>query len=208
MDKDYWNNYYKKNISPKSPSPFALDIYPYLKDNKKLLELGCGNGRDSIFFGGGNTKLTVLAIDQSEIAIENLKKENHKNITFIKDNFINSKIFETHKFDYVYSRFTLHSITENEQEELLDNVSKVINKDGMLFIEARSVKDTIYGLGEQVGLNEYIYNEHYRRFIVLDELINSIEKRGFKIIFGKQSDNWAIHGLENPIVIRIHAQKI
>lgn len=33
MDKDYWNNYYKKNISPKSPSPFALDIYPYLKDN-------------------------------------------------------------------------------------------------------------------------------------------------------------------------------
>ena len=59
----------------------------------------------------------------------------------------------------------------------------------MLFIEARSVKDTIYGLGEQVGLNEYIYNEHYRRFIVLDELINSIEKRGFKIIFGKQSDN-------------------
>ncbi len=50
MDKKYWNEYYKKDNAPKQPSYFAMNIVYMLKPNKKMLELGCGNGRDSVFF--------------------------------------------------------------------------------------------------------------------------------------------------------------
>ncbi len=205
MDKDYWNNYYKKNISPKEPSDFAKEIVNQLDCNKNLLEIGCGNGRDSIFFSKHN--LNIFSIDQSEIAIEELKKQNYKNITFIKDNFVDSDIFNTNTFDYVYSRFTLHSISENEQNKLLDNIYKALNNGGMLFIEARSINDTIYGYGTEVEKNAFIYNDHYRRFINIEELTSLLQEKGFEIVFAKESNNWAIYKNENPVVIRIYAKK-
>ena len=205
MDKEYWNNYYKKNIAPNEPSTFAKEVIKSLSPNKSLLEIGCGNGRDSIFFGKNN--LNVVSIDQAEVIIEKLKNENHNNIKFVNDNFINSNIFNTYKFDYVYSRFTLHSISEEEQEELLNNVYNVLNKDGILFIEARSINDGIYGLGEKVSRNAFVYNNHYRRFLDINELILSLKNKGFEILFSQESDNLAIYKNENPVVIRLYAKK-
>lgn len=205
MDKEYWNDYYKKDIAPKNPSFFAKEILNKLTSNKSLLEIGCGNGRDSIFFGKNDLKVT--SIDQAKVIIEKLKSENHKNIEFINDNFINSTIYNTHKFDYVYSRFTLHSIRDEEQDELLNNIYKVLNYDGILFIEARSINDNIYGLGENVGKNAYIYNNHYRRFLDINELTLQLENKGFEILFAKESNNWAVYKDEDPIVIRLYAKK-
>jgi tRNA1(Val) A37 N6-methylase TrmN6 len=49
-DKEYWENYYKKNFKLSEPSTFIHFASSYIKNNKKLIELGCGNGKDSIFF--------------------------------------------------------------------------------------------------------------------------------------------------------------
>ena len=49
-DKEYWTNYYADNSKPTDASTFAEFILPYLDENKDLIELGCGNARDSIFF--------------------------------------------------------------------------------------------------------------------------------------------------------------
>ena len=72
MDYKYWNEYYKKNIAPNEPSKFAKDILKYLDSGKKLIELGCGNGRDAMFLANNN--ISVVAIDQSESSINNLKQ--------------------------------------------------------------------------------------------------------------------------------------
>ena len=68
MDYKYWNEYYKKNIAPNEPSKFAKDILKYLDSGKKLIELGCGNGRDAMFLANNN--ISVVAIDQSESSIQ------------------------------------------------------------------------------------------------------------------------------------------
>ena len=49
-DKEYWVKYYKVNSKPAEASSFAEFILPKLDVNKNLIELGCGNDRDSIFF--------------------------------------------------------------------------------------------------------------------------------------------------------------
>lgn len=204
MDYKYWNSYYAKQQTPLKPTQFAKDIIGYLKYDKKLLELGCGNGRDSIYFRSNN--LEVSSVDQSDIAIQNLK-EKHKDIEFVVDNFITTKLFNK-KFDYIYSRFTLHSITAEEEKILLRNVYESLSDKGMFFIEARSVKDEIYGLGEEVDRNVFIYNGHRRRFIVMEELIGSIKEVGFEIIVQKEADNLAVYKEENPVVVRLVCKKI
>lgn len=181
MDKEYWIEYYKKEITPLEPSKFAIDIVNNFEKGKHLLELGCGNGRDSVFFG--KRGINVLAIDQASSAINKLNEHNYENVIFAADNFVNSSLLEDEAFDYVYSRFVLHSITDEEQKIVLRNSYRALKSKGLLCIEVRSVKDDIYGLGEEIGHNKYVYNGHSRRFIVMKELISELEEIGFKVIF-------------------------
>ena len=53
----YWDIYYKNNNVPLEPTSFAKYCLPLIKKKSNFLELGCGNGRDSIFFARNNTKL-------------------------------------------------------------------------------------------------------------------------------------------------------
>jgi len=206
MDYQYWNNYYNKDEAPKEPSQFAKDILSYLEEDKKLIELGCGNGRDAVYFSQNGVH--VVAIDQSELSIYNLQKNNSNNrIKFIADDFIETDMLKESEHDYVYSRFTMHSITEEEEDVVLNRVYSTLKKEGMLLIEVRSVKDDIYGLGREVAKNTYIYNEHCRRFIVIEELIDKLESIGFEIIFANEGKDYAKYKDENPIVIRIIAKK-
>ena len=46
----YLNEYYAKDRSQKLPSDFAKFVLEYMQKGKQLIDLGCGNGRDSIFF--------------------------------------------------------------------------------------------------------------------------------------------------------------
>ena len=79
---DIWNNVYRNDASffGDAPSTFALDCYEEFKKHrvKKILELGCGQGRDSIFFASNN--IEVVALDSSQVAVEALSKiTNEKN---------------------------------------------------------------------------------------------------------------------------------
>ena len=155
MDYQYWNEYYSKQVAPKQPSKFAMDIMGYLEKGKKLIELGCGNGRDSIFFSENG--VDVIAIDQSDTSIDILKNNNYNNkIKFISDDFIRTNILKNKTFDYAYSRFTIHSILEEEEDILVKRVYDNLNPKGLFFIEVRSIKDDIYGLGTNIGRNIYI----------------------------------------------------
>lgn len=206
MDYQYWNNYYNKKVAPTEPSAFAKDILRYLDEGRELLELGCGNGRDSILFA--QKGLNVTAIDQSKQSIIDLREGSYGDrIKFIQDDFIKTDILGCMKFNYIYSRFTMHSIKEEEESILIERVYNALEKDGLFFIEVRSVKDDIYGLGEEVARNTYIYQEHSRRFIVIDELIEKLKLIGFSIVFANEDKNYAVYKDENPIVIRIIAKK-
>lgn len=56
---------------------------------RTILDLGCGNGRDSIYFS--RSGLNVTAIDASDSVIRQLKQENNEdNICFICDDFVSS----------------------------------------------------------------------------------------------------------------------
>jgi ubiquinone/menaquinone biosynthesis C-methylase UbiE len=206
MDKKYWTDYYTKKMAPTNPTQFAKDITSYLEINNVILDLGCGNGRDSVYFD--ELGLKVVAIDQAESAISELRKIYGDKIKFVLGDFIESTLIDELNYDYVYSRFTIHAVTDMQEDELLDKVYKILKPDGIFFIEARSIKDDLFGKGQMVEKNAYIYNQHYRRFIDIDNLIMKLKKRGFAIYDSTQGKNLAVYKDENPAVIRVIAKKV
>ena len=59
---NYWEDYYKNHQDPGEESPFARFVLPFFNKSDSLYELGCGNGRDSIFFE--KFGLNIIAFDQ------------------------------------------------------------------------------------------------------------------------------------------------
>ncbi|WP_455645985.1 class I SAM-dependent methyltransferase [Methanosphaera sp.] len=202
-DKSYWEQYYKENPNPVEPSTFAKFIRGFLNPDKSLIELGCGNGRDSVFFAKNNLKVT--AIDQVETEMDYL---NHKyslyNLDFKADDFTN--LGTENKYDYVYSRFTLHSITEEAEARVLKWIGSQLNENGLFFLEVRSIKDPMFDKGEKISDNENV-TTHYRRYLDFEDTIEKLEKNGLSIIYKLESQGLAVYKDDDPMLIRIVSKK-
>ena len=159
-DKKYWSEFYfNNNELTKKPNLFAQYLVEntVINEGDVLFEIGCGNGRDSIFFAHNN--IDVTAVDQCDKNISFLN-EQHNNISFISDDFTNLSNLES-KVNVVYSRFTLHSINDEGEQRTLNWVYNNLKNDGILCVEARTLKDPIFGKGIDKGNNIWFYNYNY-----------------------------------------------
>lgn len=208
MDNNYWENFYSKQNAELKPSLFAIYVNELIRDREcDIIELGCGNGRDSIFFANNNHK--IVAIDQCRSEINFLQNQYKQlyNIVFRCDDFTSLDVEKM--FDVVYSRFTLHSINKQEEQRVLRWAYNSLNKDGMFCIEVRGKKNEIYRLGESVDNDPdaYIYNNHYRRFLDFDTLCDDLRQLGFEITFSAEEKDFAPFNGENETYIRVIAKK-
>lgn len=213
-DTVYWNEYYQQRpVILNDCSSFAREMQNMIGDQtaagetKYLLDLGCGNGRDSIFFAKHN--IHVVGIDASDVAIGMLEQTHgdDKYLEFICDDFVTADVLFQREYDYCYSRFTLHAITEKQEEQLLGNVYKALKRNGLFMIEARTIHDQIYGLGEAVEKNAFIYNDHYRRFIDPEELIRKVVKLGFTVVANEEKTGFSRTETEDPMLLRLIVRK-
>lgn len=208
-DREYWNHFYsniERTGKLAEPSQFATDIVKDLVPGNHLLELGCGNGRDSLFFL--KKGLRVTALDASDIAVDFLNSLtlDNDNALFVCDNFVKCQSLYQLKYDYIYSRFTLHAINEEQENELLANIHDALSLEGILYIEARTTKDEIYGKGKEVERNAYIYNGHYRRFINPIEFRVKLENLGFEILSIEERNGFSKTETSDPVLMRCIAK--
>ncbi len=185
-NKTYWNRFYKTNNNITS-SDFCNFVIDYFK-NKNILNIidcGCGSGRDSYAL---SNIANVDAIDNCGFLPNNVN-----NVTFYNDDFVT---INKSKYDLIYSRFTFHSITNEQHISFLDT----INVNSYLAIEARSKKDE----------NNYVFygKTHYRNYIDIDYLKNILTLKNFEIIYIMEDINFAKYKDENPICIRVLCKKI
>jgi len=206
MDKKYWEEYYIKHRTPGQPSPFAEEVIEYLKPGTTLLELGCGNGRDTVFFSNNN--IHVTGIDQTVDQIDFLnKKFANENLKFICDDF--TKVTKLNGlFDSIYSRFTFHAISEKQEDRVLYWINENLKTDGLFLLEVRSINDILFNEGvEVVNERNAKITSHYRRFSEFSIIKQKLINLGFNIVFSVEDNDLAKYKDENPIVIRIIAKK-
>ena len=202
---NHWDEYYKKDNIPDYPSPFAEYVANKLSNQQTILEVGCGNGRDAKFLASQGHLVTGL--DRSGEAIELCKKlYSVEFLEFFFGTITDIEKINKKKYDLIYSRFVIHAMSLNEEIKTLKMSHKLLNKDGQLFIECRSINDPLSRKGDILSNTERIEG-HYRRFIILEEFKQRLVQVGFKIIKTIESNGLAKFGKDDPVVIRIHAIK-
>jgi ubiquinone/menaquinone biosynthesis C-methylase UbiE len=200
----YWNNFYKVFLLDK-PSLFAKFVVKKLKKKMPLLEVGCGNGRDSFYFLKNNIK--CVAYDISKVAISR-NSLIAKNVFYLKNFCKKNVILKKNYFQYIYARFFLHTIKKKEQDCFFKNSKKFLKKNGMIFLEFRTIKDDLYNKGKKISKYERI-TDHYRRFIDPNKLRNEVKKKyNFKIVYFKSSNKFAVYKNDKPHICRLILKKI
>ena len=204
MDKGYWDKYYNEHYKKSSiskNSTFADFCHQkYLSSQKTIVELGCGNGRDAKFFAKNNH--LVYALDQS-INNEIIESNNFDNLNFIEEDFVHCNFDFCKKIDVFYSRFTIHSITSEDQNYLIPKIYNILNPKGLFCIEVRTINDPKFKKGKHISDTTYFYDGHMRRFIDSQQFLKSVLSLGFKIKYFEESNNLSIYKDDNPVLMRI-----
>jgi SAM-dependent methyltransferase len=187
----YWDNFYQNENPPSPPSSFSKYIIPYIKDtHKTLLDIGCGNGRDSLFFE--NNGFDVISIDSSKPPkflgdSNNFFKVDINNINF--------------KVDIYYARFFIHAIKEKTLDSFIENLYKLMSKKSKFIFETRSTKGITNLEKKETNFKSSIGEKHFRMLYSIDYLRNKFEKK-FEIDHLMEINDVAKYKTDNPYVIR------
>ena len=207
MDKEYWENYYGLQGPSEQPSDFGrFCAQRHKKEDGKIFDIGCGNGRDTFFFS--SQSIPCVGVDQCKKAIGNNELKNSKlglDVSFREDDFSTCDYDLLSNGGYsIYSRFTLHAINYEEETRLFQHLNNGNNLK-YLYIEVRSIRDSLYGQGKEVGLHEFV-TSHYRRFID-PEVLKSKLKNKFDIEYFEEAQGFAKIETEDPCLIRVIAKR-
>lgn len=208
----FWENYYsfKGGDSPlvETTSSFFeyCQLFTKQMNIESVLEYGSGNGRDARGFCAFVEK--YVGVDSCPEATKVCSSLELEKCTFVTCSFASTNLVEKvgSDFDCVYSRFSLHSISQEEEDIAISNAKRILKPGGGFFIEARSTKDPRYGKGRKVSKHAFI-DSHYRRFIDITSLIESLVKAGFTLQSACEEYIAARIPEDDAVVVRVICHK-
>ena len=195
MDKkvlDQQSQYWEKNFLSKpgmfglEPSKAAINTLKNLKEEniKKIVELGAGLGRDTVFFA--KNSISVEALDYSPAAIKMINKKSLENNL---SSLISTKIFDVRKklpfkdssIEACFSHMLYcMALSTSELENLNKEVLRVLKPGGINVYTVRHTGDGDYKNGIHIGEDMY-ENDGFVVHFFSEEKVKKISN-GFNII--------------------------
>ncbi|MEG0372108.1 MAG: methyltransferase domain-containing protein, partial [Clostridium sp.] len=121
--QSFWEKGYrdKKVSTMGGPSVEVYEILPFLPKNARVLDLGCGEGRNSIFLA--NNGCVVTAIDHSAAAIEKVKLAAEK-LGLVIEAYVGdlATLKIDKEYDLVMAHGVLYYLEKDEWKRLLENI--------------------------------------------------------------------------------------
>lgn len=205
-DNEWWSNFY----SDKGKSiPFFKNIpdenlVSYfnsgLLNHGKALDIGCGNGRNSLYMA--HKGFEVYGIDFAKSPIDRAKQLAKEQS--IEVNFICKSIFdfqcEPENFDFIYDSGCFHHVKPHRRNQYLNNVLKLLKPDGYFAMNCFNLNGganiSDYDVYRDYSMHGGIGFSEYKLKTILESYFNIIEVREMKEvedenIFGK-SFMWTI----------------
>jgi SAM-dependent methyltransferase len=108
--------------------------------NGKFLDLGTGPATQAIWLSKLGFK--VIGSDLSEAAIKRARNvyANEKNVDFIVDDILNSKLKEN-EFDYIFDRGCFHVLLPADRKKYITKIKQILKDNGILFLKCFSDKE-------------------------------------------------------------------
>lgn len=204
MENAYWNRYYKerRNQGVLIPSQFATFVAGELSAATQgtIVEIGCGNGRDALFFARHN--FHVLGIDASSEAIDLCQTSSEGLCTdFIVGDIDDQKLLHTiqltlkdKQVSLLYSRFFLHAISEESELSMFELSHELCPTGSLMALEFRTLRD------KQLAKET---ESHFRRFLNPLSLLDRAINFGFKVEYFVEGFGYAKYRSDDAHVARV-----
>lgn len=129
------------------PTAFAYQALRVVPPGAALLDLGCGNGHDSVLFA--DTGIQVTAMDIAAAAFDAfLPIRSGRQVGRIRHSIADIPYpLMDEQFDVVYARLSLHYFDAATTAQALGEVHRVLRPGGLLLALVNSVDDPEYGSG-------------------------------------------------------------
>jgi SAM-dependent methyltransferase len=197
---EVWNKVYKSDNTffGDEPSNFALLCFNHMKVNnvKKVLELGSGHGRDTIFFASNG--IEVDALDYSSVAIDILNKIAKEKRLPIKSQIFDVKNplpFADGYFDVVYSHMLFNMrFSADELHFIFSETRRVLKPKGLNFFSVRNHHDKSYGRGKEIEKGIHDIDGFQIRFFIEKQIRDLTSAEGFEIL-------WIKEEYEEPVIV-------
>lgn len=173
---NFYNRAYKSLIQNYESADISntqtLLIKTFNKKNK-LLEIGCGSGRDTSFM----TKkgFDVIGIDGSKNMIDEAKKIHPELSNKLFHKTLPNDLQFDIKFDGIYSIATLMHLSKGDLEKTILKIYDLLNSSAKFLMSISLFRDDI---------DENGFDKNGRYFLILsfEEWINIFQNTGFKIL--------------------------
>jgi len=145
-------------LKPSTPAKKALKIFKNNKANK-IVELGAGLGRDSIYFA--KNSIHVEALDYSQSGIKNInqkiKQNNLSNLIKTKNFDVRKTLpFKNNSIEGVYSHMLYcMALTTSDLESLNKEIHRILKPGGINIYTVRHTNDGDYNKGIHRGEDMY-----------------------------------------------------
>jgi len=181
--EEYWKTKWE-NRKSEPRNNFARRSF-YLINKRKLktiLDLGCGDGRDTFYFAKKGLKVTAMDFSKSGMDKINdkVKKKNIKNVTPIHCDIRELQLKEK-SFDIIYAHLSLLYFDDKTTTQIFNKLYRILKPNGLFFVKCKSTEDWKCGQGRKIG-KDYFVQKHnvtrhyFNRKYMLDKL------KKFKIV--------------------------
>lgn len=144
----------------------GIELYEKKKGFKKILDLGCGNGRHIVFLS--EQGFDVYGIDISAEAIEIASAWTTK--IGLKANLRTGDIkelpYENDSFDVIISYGVLDHILFSDAKKAMQEIRRVCLPGGYIFVTLRATEDCEFNRGKRIENNNFILQEGYEKGIM------------------------------------------
>ena len=160
--KEHWEDTFANKPdmfgAASDPARYAAGIFK--KENRKrVLELGAGQGRDTIFLAQNGFE--IYALDYSESGLKEIMRKVQalglrQSIKVIRHDVRNPLPFDDENFDACYSHMLYcMALTTTELEFLSDEIRRVLKPGALNIYTVRHTNDPDYGTGIHRGEDMY-----------------------------------------------------
>ena len=160
---------------------------------KRVLDLGCGNGRHAIYFA--REGMESCGIDISSTAIEwaqDWAKREGFTIDFRVGDIANLPFPDQH-FDVVVSHGVLDHIPMEVAKKAVGEVARVLTSKGLFYFDLKSADDSDFAIGEEAGKNTFVVPDGFEKgliqhFFTLEE-VHELMDQLFRPIYVETHDH-------------------
>lgn len=148
---------------------FARRSFSFIQPNqKRLLDLGCGLGRDAMYFA--KKGLDVTAVDFSKTGLSKIPS-NVENLKIVNQRIENLK-FKSETFDVIYAHLSLHYFDDRTTSQIFNRLYSFLKEKGLLFVKCKSTEDDLFGKGQQIAPNMFLSKKGEIRHFFTKEYMN------------------------------------